>query len=295
MGARKGQHRIKTNSETACSRPHEAAPIRSARDPDRVQLGSSRRPSSMIEVAAPASMPTVSLGQDTPSSAGREATVRLDERRSSGAPFLTGAPDQLDRPRSEGASHMHRTRNARHHRPPSRDRPSLGLARAARRATPSSRNAAPTSTDLRWPGGVECPRCSESTRASSGSRRAPSGTATSCRYQFSVTAGTLFHSSHLPVWKWFVAVHLMLASPSGLSANELRRVIGGSYKTAWFAAHRIRAAMSGHGADLLRDLVDAELKRGRRRDAAAPGPSSTGRARTSSPRCAASSVPRTTS
>ena len=53
----------------------------------------------------------------------------------------------------------------------------------------------------------------------------------------------------------------MLESPDGLSANELRRTIGGSYKTAWFAAHRIRAAMRGHGAELLRSLVDAELHR----------------------------------
>jgi transposase-like protein len=115
-------------------------------------------------------------------------------------------------------------------------------------------------TELRWPGGVECPRCSESARLLWLASRSK-WHCYECRYQFSVTAGTLFHRSHLPVWKWFVAVHLMLSSPTGLSANELRRVIGGSYKTAWFAAHRIRAAMSGHGAELLRDLVDAELRR----------------------------------
>ena len=112
--------------------------------------------------------------------------------------------------------------------------------------------------DLRWPGGVECPRCSEHSRLlwlESRSKWHCYG----CRYQFSITAGTLFHSSHLPVWKWFVAVRLMLDSPESLSANELRRTIGGSYKTAWFAAHRIRVAMRGHGADLLRSLVEAEL------------------------------------
>jgi transposase-like protein len=115
-------------------------------------------------------------------------------------------------------------------------------------------------SDLRWPGGVECPRCSETSRLlwlESRSKWHCYG----CRYQFSVTAGTLFHSSHLPVWKWFVAVRLMLDSPESLSANELRRTIGGSYKTAWFAAHRIRAAMRGHGADLLRSLVAAELRK----------------------------------
>jgi transposase-like protein len=113
--------------------------------------------------------------------------------------------------------------------------------------------------DLRWPGGVECPRCSEKSRLlwlTSRSKWHCYG----CRYQFSVTAGTLFHSSHLPVWKWFVAVHLMLTATERLSANELRRAIGGSYKTAWFAAHRIRAAVRGHGAELLRSLVEAELR-----------------------------------
>ncbi|HWE82735.1 MAG TPA: IS1595 family transposase [Gaiellaceae bacterium] len=113
--------------------------------------------------------------------------------------------------------------------------------------------------DLRWPGGVECPRCSEHSRLLWLTSRSK-WHCYSCRYQFSVTAGTVFHSSHLPVWKWFVAVHLLLASQHGLSAYELRRAIGGSYKTAWFAAHRIRAAMRGDGAGLLRNLVEAELR-----------------------------------
>ena len=112
---------------------------------------------------------------------------------------------------------------------------------------------------LRWPGGVECPRCSETSRLLWLTSRSK-WHCYCCRYQFSVTAGTLFHSSHLPVWKWFVAVHLMLTAPNGVSANELRRRLGGSYKTAWFAAHRIRAAMRGHGAELLRSLVEAEQR-----------------------------------
>ena len=113
--------------------------------------------------------------------------------------------------------------------------------------------------DLRWPGGVECPRCSETSRLLWLTSRSK-WHCYCCRYQFSVTAGTLFHSSHLPVWKWFVAVHLMLTGPNGVSANELKRTLGGSYKTAWFAAHRIRAAMRGHGAELLRSLVEAEQR-----------------------------------
>jgi transposase-like protein len=114
-------------------------------------------------------------------------------------------------------------------------------------------------SDLRWPGGVSCPRCSEHSRLLWLESRSK-WHCYCCRYQFSITAGTHFHSSHLPVWKWFVAVRLMLDSPESLSANELRRTIGGSYKTAWFAAHRIRAAMRGHGAELLRSLVAAELR-----------------------------------
>ena len=112
---------------------------------------------------------------------------------------------------------------------------------------------------LRWPGGVQSPRCSESARLLWLDSRSK-WHCYACRYQFSVTAGTLFHSSHLPVWKWFVAAHLMLSEPEGVSANELRRTLGGSYKTAWFAAHRIRAAMRGHGAEMLRSLVEAELR-----------------------------------
>jgi transposase-like protein len=113
---------------------------------------------------------------------------------------------------------------------------------------------------LRWPAGVECPRCSEHTRLLWLESRSK-WHCYSCRYQFSITAGTLFHHSHLAVWKWLAAVHLMLDSPEGISAGELRRRLGGSYKTAWFAAHRIRAAMRGRGEGILRTLVEVELER----------------------------------
>jgi transposase-like protein len=110
---------------------------------------------------------------------------------------------------------------------------------------------------LRWPNGVECPRCMENSRLLWLESRCK-WQCYSCRYQFSVTAGTLFHHSHLAVWKWLAAVHLMLESPEGISAGELRRQLGGSYKTAWFAAHRIRAAMCGRGEGLLRSVVELE-------------------------------------
>jgi transposase-like protein len=94
---------------------------------------------------------------------------------------------------------------------------------------------------LRWPQGVECPRCGEGVRLlwlESRSR----WNCYACRYQFSVTAGTLFHGSHLELWKWLVAVRLM-TDRDGVSANELMRRLGGSYKTWWFTTHRIRIAI----------------------------------------------------
>jgi transposase-like protein len=107
---------------------------------------------------------------------------------------------------------------------------------------------------LRWPGGVECPRCDEDDRLLWLDSR-DKWHCYSCRYQFSVTAGTLFHSSHLPLWKWFVSVQLMTETHRGISANELRHILGGSYKTFWFTTHRIRAAMRGRGEPLLRTVV----------------------------------------
>ena len=56
----------------------------------------------------------------------------------------------------------------------------------------------------------------------------------SCCYQFSVTAGTIMHDSHLPLRKWFLAVYLMCESRKGMSANQLHRTLGVSYKTAWY-------------------------------------------------------------
>ena len=107
---------------------------------------------------------------------------------------------------------------------------------------------------LRWPAGVECPRCDENERLLWLDSR-DKWHCYSCRYQFSVTAGTLFHSSHLPLWKWFVSVQLMTETPHGISANRLRQILGGSYKTFWFTTHRIRVAMRGRGQPLLRDVV----------------------------------------
>lgn len=109
---------------------------------------------------------------------------------------------------------------------------------------------------LRWPHGVQCPRC-ESTSISRITARNQFD-CNACRYQFSVTAGTLFHDSHLPLWKWFLAVYLISESKKGISAKQLGRMLGVSYKTAWYMSHRIRDAMGDDEQPLLRGIVEMD-------------------------------------
>ena len=95
--------------------------------------------------------------------------------------------------------------------------------------------------ELRWPEGNQCPRC-ESKSVSTKKAR-DQYDCNSCRYQFSVTSGTIFHDSHLPLWKWFLAVYLMMDSKKSISANQIKRMLKVSYKTAWYLCHRIRKAI----------------------------------------------------
>jgi transposase-like protein len=110
--------------------------------------------------------------------------------------------------------------------------------------------------ELRWPDGIKCPRCDSDKISRIAKRRQFDCDA--CRYQFSVRVGTLFHDSKLPLWKWFLAVYLMGESKKGVSANQLKRMLGVSYKTAWYLCHRIRAAMHDESAPLLRGIVEAD-------------------------------------
>src|SRR5207253_1889972 len=103
---------------------------------------------------------------------------------------------------------------------------------------------------LRWPDGVRCPNCGFDKISRIGWTDKPGKKGrrqldcNSCRTRFSVTSGTVFHDSHLPLWKWFAATYLMCESKKGVSANQLMRMLGiGSYKTAWYLCHRIRSAM----------------------------------------------------
>ncbi|MBV9453662.1 MAG: IS1595 family transposase [Rubrobacter sp.] len=109
---------------------------------------------------------------------------------------------------------------------------------------------------LRWPDGLRCPRCGGKTISHITTRNQLD--CDSCRYRYSVTAGTIFHDSHLPLWKWFVAVYLIAESKKGISANQLKRTLGVTYKTAWYLSHRIRAALNEVDAQLLKGVIEVD-------------------------------------
>ncbi|HXZ42746.1 MAG TPA: IS1595 family transposase [Terriglobales bacterium] len=102
---------------------------------------------------------------------------------------------------------------------------------------------------IRWPKGLECPRC-ESKRIMKFDAEGKTQKVrhlyecVDCRYQYSVTTGTIFHDSHTPLTKWFLAIYLVCSGKKGISAKELQRQLGVTYKTAWYMAHRVRTAMS---------------------------------------------------
>jgi transposase-like protein len=112
--------------------------------------------------------------------------------------------------------------------------------------------------DLRWPDGVRCPRCGNDSVSKIEKRNQWECNETSCRYQFSVTAGTVFHDSHLPLWKWFLAIYLIGESKKGISAKQLQRTLGVSYKTAWYLGHRVRSAMEDGSPVPLGGIVEVD-------------------------------------
>ena len=95
---------------------------------------------------------------------------------------------------------------------------------------------------LRWPNGVACPSCQSAKIYRLENR--PLLLCSSCKYQFSVTVGTIFHDTHLPLENWFVATFLLCEAKKGMSACQIQRTLGiKTYKTAWYLCHRIRRAM----------------------------------------------------
>jgi transposase-like protein len=98
----------------------------------------------------------------------------------------------------------------------------------------------------RWPNGANCPHCgSINVRKMGGKTQAGYFLCNDCRDKFTCRTGTVMERSHIPLHKWLLAIHLMTSSKKGVSAHQLMRSLGlGSYRTAWFLAHRVREAMS---------------------------------------------------
>jgi transposase-like protein len=105
---------------------------------------------------------------------------------------------------------------------------------------------------VQWPNGPVCPHCGEAERVkrlTGKSTRAGLIQCNACLKNFTVTVGTVFERSKIALNKWLLATYLLSSSKKGMSAHQLHRMLGVTYKTAWFMCHRIREAMKGNGTD----------------------------------------------
>lgn len=119
---------------------------------------------------------------------------------------------------------------------------------------------------IRWPNGPVCPHCGaakvyrlEAKPESKRPVRKGVWKCAECRKQFTVRVGTIFEDSHIPLSKWLMAFYLLCSSKKGMSAHQLHRSLGITYKSAWFMAHRIRYAMSQPPlSDMLSGVIEAD-------------------------------------
>ena len=104
-----------------------------------------------------------------------------------------------------------------------------------------------------WPDGPTCPHCGAADRIyplQGKTHRVGLKKCGHCRKQFTVKVGTVFESSHVPLTKWLQAAYLLCSSKKGISSHQLHRLLGVTYKTAWFMTHRIREAMRDGAFDV---------------------------------------------
>jgi transposase-like protein len=120
---------------------------------------------------------------------------------------------------------------------------------------------------VRWPEGPVCPHCGEINNAGRLQARPTSKKPVrkgvwkcyGCCEQFTVTVRTVFEDSHIPLNRWLLAAYLLCASKKGMSAHQIHRMTGISYKTVWFMMHRLRFAMTQHGMiEKLRGVVEID-------------------------------------
>lgn len=119
---------------------------------------------------------------------------------------------------------------------------------------------------MRWPDGPSCPLCKQTSTVYRMQRLATSTKpgrkgllrCRACKKQFTVTTGTVFEDSHIAPTKWLQAIYLLTSSKKGMSAHQLHRMLGITYKSAWFMAHRLRYAMSTDASAPLSGIVEVD-------------------------------------
>ncbi|NNG05927.1 MAG: transposase [Inquilinus sp.] len=112
-----------------------------------------------------------------------------------------------------------------------------------------------------WPDGPVCPHCGATGKAYRiGGARPGLRKCAVCRRQFTVKVGTLFEGSHIPLYKWVLAIFMMCSSPAGFNASQLHRSLKITYKSAWLVCQRVRQAKKQKP---LASLLTARAKGGR--------------------------------
>jgi transposase-like protein len=119
---------------------------------------------------------------------------------------------------------------------------------------------------MRWPTGLACLKCGSikvarlklKSKRSKPNRRVYQCLEQPCRHQFTATTGTIFHDSHLPLRKWFLALAIICDAKKGVSANQLKRHLRVNYRTAWYLSHRIRKAMEESPEEKLKGIVEVD-------------------------------------